>query len=120
MQIHRSEGRIGISAEELVIAPDNGHILRQGKPHFFQLLHYAEGNQIADGTMMPMNASDGQHYGNNIALPEGEGYSVKLSIKNPGENGMLLHTDETGPEADAWWDEPIEATWTGWDFVKQW
>ena len=80
----------------------------------------AEGNQIADGTMMPMNASDGQHSGNIIALPEGEGYSVKLSIKNPGENGMLLHTDETGPEADAWWDEPIEATWTGWNFVKEW
>ena len=54
------------------------------------------------------------------ALPEGE-YSITLSIKGPAENGYLLHVDsETGVEADEFWAEPLEATWTGWKFVKEW
>ena len=80
-----------------------------------------EGNEVLTGSMMPMAASDGPHYGNNIALPEGE-YSVTLTIKSPSENGYLLHVDdETGVEAkDGFWTEPFEATWTGWTFVKEW
>ncbi|MBR2699788.1 MAG: iron transporter, partial [Clostridia bacterium] len=47
--------------------------------------------------------------------------SVTLSIKSPAENGYLLHVDdETGVEADGFWTEPLEATWTGWKFVKEW
>ena len=71
--------------------------------------------------MMPMAASDGPHYGNNIPLPEGE-YTITLSIKSPAENGYLLHVDsETGVEAkDGFWTEPLTATWTGWKFVKEW
>ena len=80
-----------------------------------------DGKEIATGSMMPMAASDGPHYGNNIALPEGEGYSITLSIKSPAENGDLLHVDEeTGVEADEFWTEPLEVTWTGWKFVKEW
>ena len=80
----------------------------------------AEGNEVLTGSMMPMAASDGPHYGNNIALPEGE-YSITLSIKSPAEQGYLLHVDsETGVEADEFWTEPLTATWTGWNFVKEW
>ena len=76
--------------------------------------------EVVTGSMMPMAASDGPHYGNNIALPEGE-YDVKLFIKSPAENGYLLHVDsETGVEADSFWEEPLGATWTGWNFVKEW
>ena len=76
--------------------------------------------EVTSGSMMPMAASDGPHYGNNIALEEGE-YDVKLFIKSPAENGYLLHVDsETGVEADSFWAEPLEATWTGWNFVKEW
>ena len=77
--------------------------------------------EVLTGSMMPMAASDGPHYGNNIALEEGE-YDIKLSIKSPAENGYLLHVDsETGVDAkDGFWTEPLEATWTGWKFVKQW
>ena len=80
-----------------------------------------EGNEVQTGSMMPMAASDGPHYGNNIALPEGE-YTITLSIKSPAENGYLLHVDdETGVAAkDGFWTEPLEATWTGWKFVKEW
>ena len=83
------------------------------------VINDADGNEVLTGSMMPMAASDGPHYGNNIALPEGE-YSVTLSIKSPAENGYLLHVDdETGVEADEFWTEPLEATWTGWKFVKE-
>ena len=76
--------------------------------------------EVLTGSMMPMAASDGPHYGNNIALEEGE-YDIKLSIKSPAENGYLLHVDsETGVEAESFWTEPLEATWTGWNFVKEW
>ena len=79
-----------------------------------------DGNEVLTGSMMPMAASDGPHYGNNIALPEGE-YSITLSIKSPAEQGYLLHVDsETGVEADEFWTEPLTATWTGWKFVKEW
>ncbi len=79
-----------------------------------------DGNEVLTGSMMPMAASDGPHYGNNIALPEGE-YSITLSIKSPAEQGYLLHVDpETGVEADEFWTEPLTATWTGWNFVKEW
>ena len=81
----------------------------------------ATGEKVLDGSMMPMAASDGPHHGNNIALPDGT-YTITLSIKSPGENGYLLHVDdETGVEAkDGFWTEPLTATWTGWEFIKQW
>jgi len=67
-----------------------------------------------------MAASDGPHYGNNIALPEGE-YTVTLTIKSPAENGYLLHVDaDTGVEAKEFWTEPLTVTWTGWKFTKEW
>jgi len=80
-----------------------------------------DGKEVYSGSMMPMAASDGPHYGNNIPLPEGE-YSITLYIKSPAENGYLLHVDaETGVEAkDGFWTEPLTATWTGWKFVKEW
>ena len=79
------------------------------------------GKEVYSGSMMPMAASDGPHYGNNIPLPEGE-YTITLYIKSPAENGYLLHVDaETGVEAkDGFWTEPLTATWTGWKFVKEW
>ena len=58
----------------------------------------SNGQTAASGTFMPMNADDGPHYGANIALPEADTYSVKLTFHNPEENGYLIHLDdETGP-----------------------
>ena len=80
-----------------------------------------EGKEVYSGSMMPMAASDGPHYGNNIPLAEGE-YTITLYIKSPAENGYLLHVDaETGVDAkEGFWTEPLTATWTGWKFVKEW
>ncbi len=87
----------------------------------FVIKDAATGEEVYAGSMMPMAASDGPHYGNNIPLAEGE-YTITLYIKSPAENGYLLHVDsETGVEAkDGFWTEPLEATWTGWTFVKEW
>lgn len=58
----------------------------------------SDGETAAEGTFMPMNADDGNHYGANIALPEADTYSVKLTFHSPEENGFLIHLDdETGP-----------------------
>ena len=58
----------------------------------------SNGETAASGTFMPMNADDGPHYGANIALPNADTYSVKLTFHNPEENGYLIHLDdETGP-----------------------
>ena len=83
----------------------------------------AEGNTLADGSFMPMNAADGPHYGANINVPEGNGYSLSLSIISPAENGYLLHIDpETGVEGnfETDWVEPLEVTFDNWDFAIQW
>ena len=78
------------------------------------------GATAAEGTMMPMAASDGPHYGDNIKLAEGN-YSITIYIKSPAENGYLLHVDaETGVDEHEFWAEPLTATWDNWAFIKQW
>ena len=60
----------------------------------------SNGETAAEGTFMPMSASDGPHYGANIKLADADTYSVKLTFHSPAENNYLLHTDaETGPGA---------------------
>ena len=81
----------------------------------------ADGSESASGTFMEMCASDGPHYGANIAMPDGQGtYKLEITIKSPADNNFLLHTDaETGPGAQSF-DDGV--TWplvvTGeWDYV---
>ncbi len=80
-----------------------------------------EGNVMAEGTFMPMAASDGPHYGANIKLDKDGLYSLILTIHSPAENGYLLHVDaETGVEG-RFWDSPIEVTFEGWEYyVQEW
>ena len=80
----------------------------------------AEGKVLAEGSFMPMSAADGSHYGANINIPEGTGYTLKLSILSPAENGYLLHIDaETGVEGnfDTDWTEPLVVEFPNWDFI---
>lgn len=71
---------------------------------------------VAEGTFMPMSASDGPHYGANIAMPGQGTYNLQFIINNPGES-YLLHTDaETGPGAQNWddgvsWPLVVESSW---------
>lgn len=80
------------------------------------------GAVAAEGTFMEMSATDGPHYGANIALPNAGTYDVTFTFHSPADNGYLLHTDaETGDGLtfDAWEDGPIEVTFEGWAYTPQ-
>ncbi len=83
----------------------------------------SNGETAAEGTFMPMSASDGPHYGANIALAEADTYSVTFTFHNPEENGYIVHTDsETGPGGsfdEYFADGNLTYTFEGWDYTPQ-
>ncbi len=90
-------------------------------PPYLNVKYYVlaeDGTEVTSGAFMPMNASDGPHYGANIkkdVIPLGT-YTIKFEIQ-PDENGYLLHTDsETGVNAqeaakDYYKKEVVEFEW---------
>ena len=83
------------------------------------------GETAAEGTFMEMAASDGPHYGANIALPESGTYDVTFTFHSPGENGYYIHTDsETGPGGtldDYFADGNLSLTFEDWAYtVQEW
>ena len=82
----------------------------------------SDGKTAAEGTFMEMSASDGPHYGANIALPKADTYTLEITIHSPADNNYLLHTDaETGPGAKSFdeTDWPLVVTYEGWDYTPQ-
>jgi uncharacterized protein involved in high-affinity Fe2+ transport len=68
-----------------------------------------------EGTFMPMNASDGPHYGANIKLPGVGGpgtYTVRFIIQNPEAQGYVLHIDQETGVPGRFWGAPLVAEWT--------
>lgn len=64
------------------------------------------------GSLMPMVANDGPHYGANVKLDGAGKYHVSFRILPPPYNGFFRHTDkETG--VAPWW-KPFSV---GWDFT---
>jgi len=64
------------------------------------------------GTLMPMAASDGPHYADNIKLDGAGKYHLVYHIEPPAGHAFHRHTDkETG--VAPWW-EPFDLEW---DFV---
>ncbi|MBQ9058227.1 MAG: iron transporter [Atopobiaceae bacterium] len=80
----------------------------------------SDGSVEAEGTFMHMTASDGPHYGANIAMPDGAGtYTVEFTIHSPAEENYLIHLGETGPGGtleDAFKDGNIVIS-QPWDYV---
>lgn len=74
----------------------------------------ADGKAVLEGTFMPMNASDGPHYGLNLPKLEAGTYTVQFIVHSPEENGWLLHTDETTGVKGRFWTEPITAEFKDW------
>jgi uncharacterized protein involved in high-affinity Fe2+ transport len=64
-----------------------------------------------DGTFMPMNASDGPHYGANVKLNGVGDYNVKFFITNPEAQGYVLHVDKTTGVPGRFWSTPLVAEW---------
>ena len=72
------------------------------------------GNVVQEGTLMPMNASDGPHYGLNLPKLDAGTYDVTFSIKPP--TGWLLHTDKTTGVEGRFWTEPLVAEFPDWQW----
>ena len=81
----------------------------------------SDGSSAASGTFMVMSASDGPHYGANIALPNADTYSITFTFHSPAENGYLIHSDaETGPGKvldDYFGNGPLTVTFDGWEYA---
>ncbi|MDR1710691.1 MAG: iron transporter [Propionibacteriaceae bacterium] len=79
------------------------------------------GAETAKGTFMPMNASDGPHYGANIKMGDAGVYTLKFTIKSGADNGHLIHTDATTGVTGRWWSEPLVAEWDNWEYTpREW
>ncbi len=64
-------------------------------------------DKIQEVAFMPMNASDGPHYGANIRFEGGLGkYDIKFEIKAP-TNDYLLHVDPETGVTGRFWTEPL-------------
>lgn len=88
----------------------------------YSIIDPETGESVVDGAFMPMSASDGPHYGANIALDPGT-YDVVINI-TPQEDTYLIHTDaETGPGGgghsfdDYFADGALTYTYEGWEFA---
>ena len=83
----------------------------------------SNGEAAASGTFMEMSASDGPHYGANVALPNADTYDVTFTIHSPEENGYLVHTDAaTGPGGtfDKYFGNGnLTYTFKGWEYTPQ-
>jgi len=64
------------------------------------------------GTFMPMVASDGPHYAQNIKLDGAGRYQLSYHIDPPPRAGFYRHTDRESGTGE-WW-QPIDLEW---DFV---
>ncbi|GFH63272.1 MAG: putative Fe2+ permease periplasmic component [Candidatus Desulfovibrio kirbyi] len=70
-----------------------------------------KGGKIIEGNFMPMNASDGPHYGNNVKLDGPGDYKITFVIDNPEKQGYLLHVDKKTGVDGRFWKEPLKASW---------
>jgi uncharacterized protein involved in high-affinity Fe2+ transport len=78
------------------------------------------GGKTIEGTFMPMSASDGPHYGNNVKLDGAGDYKITFIIDSPEKQNYLLHVDkETGVEG-RFWKEPIVVSWDFKWVPRQW
>jgi uncharacterized protein involved in high-affinity Fe2+ transport len=66
---------------------------------------------VQEGTFMPMNASDGPHYGANIKVNGAGRYKITFIIENPEKSGYLLHVDKETGVPGRFWAKPVEVSW---------
>jgi uncharacterized protein involved in high-affinity Fe2+ transport len=78
----------------------------------------AEDGTVTEGTFMPMNASDGPHYGANVKFPAAGLYTVRFIIENPEAQGYLLHVDKATGVEGRYWTTPLVAEWE-FDFIPR-
>ena len=70
-----------------------------------------KGGKTIEGNFMPMSASDGPHYGNNVKLDGPGDYKITFIIDNPEKQSYLLHVDKKTGVSGRFWKEPLKASW---------
>jgi uncharacterized protein involved in high-affinity Fe2+ transport len=70
-----------------------------------------KGGKVIEGSFMPMSASDGPHYGNNVKLDGAGDYKITFIIDNPEKQGYLLHVDKKTGVEGRFWKEPLKVSW---------
>ena len=73
------------------------------------------GKVVELGTLMPMIASDGPHYGNNIKLEPGL-YTVELTIQSPADDFMLHTGKDTSGVQGRFWTEPLKVVFDNFEW----
>ena len=101
---------------EADIAAIEGNNLGYGAGDFVPYLtvkYRAEkkGGKTIEGSFMPMSASDGPHYGNNVKLDGPGDYKITFIIENPEKQSYLLHVDKETGVSSRFWKEPLEVSW---------
>jgi uncharacterized protein involved in high-affinity Fe2+ transport len=76
------------------------------------------GEVVELGTLMPMIASDGPHYGNNISLKPGL-YTVELTIQSPADDFMLHTGKDTSGVQGRFWNEPLKVVFDNFEWDGQ-
>ena len=72
-------------------------------------LEKVNGNWSTNGSFMPMVASDGPHYGDNVKLNGPGKYRLSYYFKPPAYNSFYRHTDKETKVAP-WW-QPFTLSW---------
>jgi uncharacterized protein involved in high-affinity Fe2+ transport len=117
----KAQSDIHIEADISAAENDLGYGVGDFVPNLtvsYELYDETGAQLLQEGAFMPMNATDGPHYGANVKLPnEGAAtYVIRFIIGSPEQQDFLLHTDaETGVEG-SFWTTPLEVEWT-WDYV---
>lgn len=115
------EGKAGLSLSEADIhleadihaLKDNvtGFGFGEWIPYMTVKYQLKKGSEVIEGTFMPMNASDGPHYGANLKMMGAGKYQLTFIIDSPEAQGYLLHVDEETGVPGRFWRKPIEVTW---------
>ena len=58
------------------------------------LIEKKDGGKVIEGTFMPMSASYGPHYGNNVKLDGAGSYKITFIKDSPEKQSYLLHVDK--------------------------
>jgi uncharacterized protein involved in high-affinity Fe2+ transport len=79
-----------------------------------------DGTLVSEGSFMPMNASDGPHYGANVKFAGAGSYKVRFTIQSPEAQGFLLHVDQETGVTGRFWKQPLVAEWD-FDYIpREW
>ena len=77
-----------------------------------------DNGQVIEGNFMPMNATDGPHYGANVKMLGAGKYEVVFIIESPEKQGFMLHTDKETGVPGRFWTKPLEVKWE-FDFIPR-